>query len=98
MCNLYTLAPWEVRHLIQHYTLIGREFEEAGPEAQLHISRERGPTAMIDAGRAVRRSFASVQNLNPASPRATVPEPYPNGKAAMLNKLCGEQGKGCAGQ
>jgi len=28
MCNLYTLAPWEVRHLIQHYRLIGREFEE----------------------------------------------------------------------
>jgi putative SOS response-associated peptidase YedK len=28
MCNLYTLAPWEVRHLIQHYRLIGRDFEE----------------------------------------------------------------------
>ena len=28
MCNLYTLAPWEVRHLIRHYTLIGRDFEE----------------------------------------------------------------------
>jgi hypothetical protein len=28
MCNLYTLAPWEVRNLIRHYTLIGREFEE----------------------------------------------------------------------
>jgi hypothetical protein len=29
-CNhlIYTLAPWEVRHLIQHYTLIGRDFEE----------------------------------------------------------------------
>ena len=27
MCNL-TLAPWEVRHLIQHYTLVGRDFEE----------------------------------------------------------------------
>jgi hypothetical protein len=29
MCNIYTLAPWEVRHLIQHYRLIGRDFEEA---------------------------------------------------------------------
>jgi hypothetical protein len=28
MCTLYTLAPWEVRHLIQHYRLIGRDFEE----------------------------------------------------------------------
>jgi hypothetical protein len=28
MCNLYTLAPWEVRNLIRHYTLIGRDFEE----------------------------------------------------------------------
>ena len=28
MCNLYTLAPWEVRNLIQHYRLIGRDFEE----------------------------------------------------------------------
>jgi hypothetical protein len=28
MCNLYTLAPWEVRHLMQHYRLIGRDFEE----------------------------------------------------------------------
>ena len=28
MCNLYTLAPWEVRHLIRHYRLIGRDFEE----------------------------------------------------------------------
>ena len=28
MCNLYTLAPWEVRHLIQHYRLIGTDFEE----------------------------------------------------------------------
>jgi len=28
MSNLYTLAPWEVRHLIQHYTLIGRDFQE----------------------------------------------------------------------
>jgi hypothetical protein len=28
MCNLYTLAPWEVRHLIRHYTLIGQDFEE----------------------------------------------------------------------
>jgi hypothetical protein len=27
MCNLYTLAPWEVRHLVQHYRLIGRDFE-----------------------------------------------------------------------
>jgi len=34
MCNLYTLAPWEVRHLIQHYRLIGTEFEEVmrGPQ------------------------------------------------------------------
>jgi hypothetical protein len=52
----------------------------------------------MDARRAVRGSFASVQNLNPASPRASVPEPYPNGKAAMLDRLCREQGKGCAGQ
>lgn len=28
MCNLYTLAPWEVRHLVQHYRLIGTEFAE----------------------------------------------------------------------
>jgi putative SOS response-associated peptidase YedK len=28
VCNLYTLAPWEVRNLIRHYTLIGRDFEE----------------------------------------------------------------------
>jgi putative SOS response-associated peptidase YedK len=28
MCNLCTLAPWEVRHLIRHDTLVGREFEE----------------------------------------------------------------------
>ena len=28
MCNLYTLAPWEVRNLIQYYRLIGSDFEE----------------------------------------------------------------------
>jgi hypothetical protein len=28
MCNLYTLAPWEARHLLQHYTLLGWEFKE----------------------------------------------------------------------
>jgi putative SOS response-associated peptidase YedK len=28
MCNLYTLRPWEVRHLIQHHRLIGREWAE----------------------------------------------------------------------
>src|SRR5260370_8193058 len=28
MCNLYTLAPWEVRRLIRQSTLIGRDFEE----------------------------------------------------------------------
>jgi hypothetical protein len=30
MCNLYTLrlSAWEVRNLMQHYTLIGKEWEE----------------------------------------------------------------------
>src|SRR6185369_14495770 len=31
MCNLYTLklSAWEVRNLMQHYTLIGQEWEKA---------------------------------------------------------------------
>jgi hypothetical protein len=30
MCNLYTLklSAWEVRNLMQHYKLIGREWED----------------------------------------------------------------------
>jgi hypothetical protein len=28
MCNLHTLAPWEVRQLVLHLTLIVRDFEE----------------------------------------------------------------------
>ena len=27
-CAICTLAPWEVRQLVLHYTLIGRDFEE----------------------------------------------------------------------
>jgi hypothetical protein len=30
---IYTLAPWEVRQLVLHYTLIGRDFEEVGLSA-----------------------------------------------------------------
>jgi hypothetical protein len=53
----------------------------------------------------------SVENLDPKSLWVTVPDPHPNGKAeitfakamlpqltAMLDKLCREHGKGCAGQ
>jgi hypothetical protein len=53
----------------------------------------------------------SVENLDPASLWVTVPDPHPNGKAeitfakamlpqltAMLDQLCREQSKGCAGQ
>ena len=28
MCNLYTLAPWEVAHLVQHHRLIGFDVQE----------------------------------------------------------------------
>lgn len=39
MCNLYTLAPWEVRNLIRHYTLIGRDFEEVMRGRSLQLGR-----------------------------------------------------------
>jgi hypothetical protein len=34
MCNLYNLAPWEVRNLIRHYTLIGSDFNGLRPPLQ----------------------------------------------------------------
>jgi hypothetical protein len=43
MCNLYTLAPWEVRHLIQHYRLIGRDFEEV-----MCVARRRPVLTSLD--------------------------------------------------
>jgi hypothetical protein len=29
MCNLYTLAPWEVARLMEHHGLIGLDFQES---------------------------------------------------------------------
>jgi len=36
MCTLYTLrlSAWEVRNLMQHYKLVGREWEEVNRRAQ----------------------------------------------------------------
>jgi hypothetical protein len=50
MCNLYTLAPWEVRHLIRHYTLIGRDFEEVmrGRNETLDVYPNRPAPVVIE--------------------------------------------------
>jgi hypothetical protein len=28
MCNLYTLAPWEVRHLLEHRRLVDQALDD----------------------------------------------------------------------
>ena len=50
MCNLYTLAPWEVRHLIQHYRLIGQDFEEVmrGRNETLDIYPNRPAPVVVE--------------------------------------------------
>jgi putative SOS response-associated peptidase YedK len=50
MCNLYTLAPWEVRNLIRHYTLIGRDFEEVmrGRNESLDVYPNRPAPVVIE--------------------------------------------------
>ena len=50
MCNLYTLAPWEVRHLIQHYRLIGTDFEETmrGRNETLDVYPNRPAPVVIE--------------------------------------------------
>jgi putative SOS response-associated peptidase YedK len=61
MCNLYTLAPWEVRHLIRHYTLIGRDFEEVmrGRNETLDVYPNRPAPVVIeqDGERVVRQDM-----------------------------------------
>jgi hypothetical protein len=61
MCNLYTLAPWEVRHLIRHYTLIGRDFEEVmrGRNETLDVYPNRPAPVVIeqDGQRIVRQDM-----------------------------------------
>jgi putative SOS response-associated peptidase YedK len=61
MCNLYTLAPWEVRHLIQHYALIGREFEEVmrGRNESLDVYPNRPAPVVVeqDGQRIVRQDM-----------------------------------------
>src|SRR5712691_10042534 len=50
MCNLCTLAPWEVRHLIRHDTLVGREFEEVmrGRNVTLGVYPNRPAPVVIE--------------------------------------------------
>ena len=50
MCNLYTLAPWEVRNLIQHYRLIGSDFEEVmrGRNETLDVYPNRPAPVVIE--------------------------------------------------
>ena len=61
MCNLYTLAPWEVRHLIQHYRLIGRDFEEVmrGRNETLDVYPNRPAPVVVeqDGQRIVRQDM-----------------------------------------
>jgi putative SOS response-associated peptidase YedK len=61
MCNLYTLAPWEVRHLIQHYRLIGRDFEEVmrGRNETLDVYPNRPAPVVVeqDGQRVVRQDM-----------------------------------------
>jgi putative SOS response-associated peptidase YedK len=61
MCNLYTLAPWEVRHLIQHYRLIGTDFEEVmrGRNETLDVYPNRPAPVVIeqDGQRIVRQDM-----------------------------------------
>lgn len=61
MCNLYTLAPWEVRHLIRHYRLIGTEFEETmrGRNETLDVYPNRPAPVVVeqDGQRIVRQDM-----------------------------------------
>ena len=61
MCNLYTLAPWEVRHLIQQYRLIGRDFEEVmrGRNESLDVYPNRPAPVVVeqDGQRVVRQDI-----------------------------------------
>ena len=61
--NLYTLAPWEVRHLIQHHRLIGRDFEEVmrGRNETLDVYPNRPAPVVIeqDGQRIVRQDILS---------------------------------------
>ena len=55
---LHPLAPWEVRHLIQHYRLIGRDFEEVmrGRNETLDVYPNRpAPVVVLQDGQHVVR-------------------------------------------
>jgi len=56
MCTLYTLrlSAWEVRNLMQHYKLIGREWEEvigARNDAQEFYPNHEAPVVVVRDGR-----------------------------------------------
>ena len=72
MCNLYTLAPWEVRHLIRQYRLIGRDFEEVmrGRNETLDVYPNRPARVVIeqDVQRIVRQDM--LRGFPPFKPAA----------------------------
>jgi hypothetical protein len=55
MCNLYTLAPWEVRNLIRHYRLIGHDFEEVMRVRNETLDVYPAPVVIEQAGQLVVR-------------------------------------------
>ncbi len=61
MCNHYTLAPWEVRHLIRHYTLIGREWEDVmgtrNDALEVYPNRPAPVVVVSDGQRIVRQDM-----------------------------------------
>jgi putative SOS response-associated peptidase YedK len=75
MCNLYTLAPWEVRHLIQHYTPIGRDFQEVMPARNetLDVYPNRPAPVVIeqDGQRVVRQDVWGFPSFKPGADYGT---------------------------
>lgn len=78
MCNLYTLAPWEVSNLIRHHRLIGLELEEAmrgrNDEMRIYPNYE-APVAVVRDGNRV------IETMRWGFP----PPPFMTSKAPVTN-------------
>ena len=63
MCNLYTLklSAWEVRNLMQHYKLIGREWEDVmgtrNDALEVYPNRPAPVVVVSDGQRIVRQDM-----------------------------------------